>query len=406
MLQIRNRKFFVFMLVIAFMVCYFPVEAAYINADIEPEVSNVLTIIGKLFPELANLSAPSWVKPGLRAYYENFSGTIVENVASFGAINTYPLLRSTSLRNPVEVIIQNDIVVANSDISWTKSTSFSSFSQVPLGEFLYKGASSVGSFWINPQVLKESYSSALSNFTVTRLNYTTNRVTYSAYRIDYKENLPDSTHYTWVIDSETGLLLYVLSRARNSSSLQTQVNVSAYISSTQRNISTSYFLPRWASVGNVTRYVGTTKTVQFNGTISQNPIALTATISSMGTNWTEFKISQQLYDQVQPVVSTVVMGPGFMVGGFWMPTTTLTRLRTGDVIDPYDSVNGVTTEVSFVGYRFGNTAVVTIVKNHKLYKSSWTYRISDGMLIHWTEEKIINIVNGITQINEYVLEGI
>jgi len=134
------------------------------------------------------------------------------------------------------------------------------------------------------------------------------------------------------------------------------------------------------------------------------PAFLEVEIAEAGRNWSVDRVRRIFSgDDGQAGGAKEGQSGRGRIGGFWLPIQGLARLRNGDKLDPFDPIVGSTVEVSYVGKTHSGMSVVAIFEWGSQYKRVWIYRATDGKLIYWLDEKLVDPVTRLVQQAEWQL---
>ncbi|MCR4425791.1 MAG: hypothetical protein NUW23_06310, partial [Firmicutes bacterium] len=288
--------------------------------------------------------------------------------------------------------------------SVTHSTVFVGDLLIPWDDTSSMGHAGVGDFWVNPSVFKEILKIPRYPLTTVQVSYEANGRVYEAYRFDY-DSAEDGRRYIWVVDPESGLMLYHAQWSPTSDRNLCHVSVMELVTTRQLLVPwAGSSVPSSFKAGMQMTYQGHIKTwLPATGPNIPVPAVLEVVFTNVGHNWTEARVQRVFSGQPADAALTVHTGPGLLAGGFWIPPAWLARLRNGDRLDEYDPITKSQVEVSYVGTTTTGVPIVAIFEWGKRYKRVWVYRMTDGLLVYWLDEKLIDPASGMIQQAEWQL---
>lgn len=359
----------------------------------------------KSFPELRTLPSPVWVREGLRAYYQAAAATVANPLPAARDGEKPPLPRAADIAATTPVVIRTDVVAMATRFSATYSTVFTGDLMIPWEDVSGTGYAATGDFWVNPVIFRDLEKKPRPPLLTEKMQFSVAGKNYSAVRFDYSE-AEGSKYYTWILESNTGLLLYNAIWTVLTDRKLAHVSVAEFISS--RTVSTPWIggaVPAWVKPGAKMTYQGSIKTwLPATGQNMPIPAVLNVEFTEVGQNWSSAVVKRVFTSEGADATMTVLSGTGLLAGGFWVPRANLARLNNGDKLDHYDSVVGSRVEVSYVGKPEDGRPLVAIFEWGTKYKRVWVYRTTDGMLVYWLDEKVVDPSTGMVQQAEWQLQ--
>lgn len=354
-----------------------------------------------LMPEARNMAAPAWVSEGLRVYYTAGAATI-DNPFRMSQESLPPLPGTVALSPASPALVRTDVIALASRFAATSSTLFMGDTVIPWADASSTGYPGICDFWVNPAAVRELEKKPPKGVRVTTTTFRSTEKTHSATRVDLSSADPNE-HFTWLFDSATGLILYQAEWRRLNDARYAYVAVAEYQSMHYVSVPWSGGVaPAWVKPGAKMTYQGTIRTwTPATGPNIPIPAVLNVEIISAGRNWSEAQVQRVLGDKPEDSFMRVHSGTGTLAGGFWVPRASLLKLKAGDQLDRFDPVTGSTVEVGHVGPAAGGKTVVAIFEWGTKYKRVWIYRIEDGMLLYWLDEKVVDPVTGMVQQGEW-----
>lgn len=319
-----------------------------------------------LFPELATLPAPSWVRERLRVSYYGASAAAYKG----------PDEPSTAGAG----ITQTD-VVAMDRRSVALSTRFlldlgggTVQPSITVGEI---GAPGVGPFWINPAVLVDAERVANEDLAVNHTTSTIEGVTYNVVRFDYSSQ---GATYAWVFEEATGLLLFHRFDMGEGGSKGHQQFVS------MRRVRLpwrSNATPDWDEPGSEMRFEGNYWVLIPGGEPIGLPMAVTAKVKRVQPRWSLATVTDAVSGQASWPIDRVT-GVAQLYEAFWLPAEALAASPRNPVLDR-DPATGA--EISYE--RSGG--VVTLTEVGSTWTNTLTYDGQTGALLSIGSQKQVGI---------------
>lgn len=355
-----------------------------------------------LMPAARNMEAPDWVTEGLRAYYRVAADT-VENPFRDEPVVIAPTPRAGEL-NSAPAIMRTDVVALASRYAATSSTIFVGQPPIPWSDVFSTGYPGICDFWVNINAVKALQMSLPAGVYTSATAYVSSSGVHPAIRVDYAP--AGAGHYfTWLFDSDTGLVLYQAEWIVLKDDRYAHVVVAEFVSKRYVTLPwTSGVAPSWVVPGTSFSYQGSIRTWSpATGFSLPIPAVLNVEILSADRKWSSVRIQRMFSGAMEDSAIQAHSGTGTLTGGFWIPRTGPLKMEAGDILDAFDPVIGSTVEVAYVGYASYNSPVVTIFEWAEKYKRAWIYRIDDGMLLYWLDEKVVDPSTGTVQRAEWQL---
>jgi len=359
-----------------------------------------------LIPEAKGLQAPSWVREGLRVYYRTSSATVENPFAGASDAPRPPVIRVDQVSTSAPAVVRTDVIALAPRFSATYSTIFIGDLMIPWDDSSSSGFAGIGEFWVNPTALRDVVKSPSPSLSAEPLRFEAGGKAYSALRLDSAQANP-KRYLTWVFDASTGLLLYQAQWLELADRRLAHLSVAEFVS--MRNMTLPWeggVTPSWVQQGTKLMYQGSIKTwTPAGGRNLPIPAMLEVEMISVGRNWSAARVKRVFSSAEEDQAITVYSGTGLLAGGFWVPRANLARLRSGERLDRYDPVIGSSSEVGFVGATPEGVPVVAIFEWGAKYKRVWIYRSTDGVLLYWMDEKLVDPSTGMVQQAEWQLSG-
>jgi len=277
---------------------------------------------------------------------------------------------------------------------------------IPWDDSSSSGFAGIGEFWINPAALRDAAKRSSSGLSAEPVHFEVGGKAYSALRLDSTQANP-TRYLTWVFDTSTGLLLYQAQWMALADRGLAHLSVAEFVS--MRNMTLPWdggVTPPWVKQGTRLTYQGSIQTwTPAGGRNIPIPAVLEVEMTSVGRNWSAARVKRVFSSDGEDQAITVYSGTGLLAGGFWVPRANLARLRSGERLDRYDPIVGSSSEVGFVGATPEGVPVVAIFEWGAKYKRAWIYRSTDGMLLYWMDEKLVDPSTGMVQQAEWQLSG-
>ena len=359
-----------------------------------------------LIPEAKGLQAPSWVREGLRVYYRTSSATIENPFSGASDAPRLPVIRVDQVSTSAPAVVRTDVIALAPRFSATYSTIFIGDLMIPWDDSSSSGFAGIGEFWINPAALRDTAKRSSPGLSAEPLHFEIGGKAYSAMRLDSAQANP-TRYLTWIFDASTGLLLYQSQWLELADRRLAHLSVAEFVS--MRNMTLPWeggVTPSWVKQGAKLTYQGSIQTwTPAGGRNLPIPAVLEVEMTSVGRNWSAARVKRVFSSDEEDQAITVYSGTGLLAGGFWVPRANLARLRSGERLDRYDPVIGSSSEVGFVGATPEGVPVVAIFEWGAKYKRVWIYRSTDGVLLYWMDEKLVDPSMGMVQQAEWQLSG-
>ncbi len=356
-----------------------------------------------LMPDARNMKAPTWVREGLRAYYNVGANTVANPfLAAPDALPPTPSATQVSPTSPA--IVRADVIALSSRFVATSSTMFIGDPPVPWKDGSSEGYPGICDFWVNIDAVRALEKNPPAGVTMSSTKYKSGSGEHSAIRLDYTP-AASASRFTWLFDSTSGLVLYQAEWRPLKDAAYAYVAVAEYGS--MRYIALPWaagVAPDWVQPRAAFSYQGSIRT--WSPAAGQNlpiPAVLKVEILSAGRNWSVARIKRVFSGEPEDSFIKVHSGTGSLAGGFWVPRAGLLKLKAGDKLDRYDPIVGSTVEVGYVGTATYGSEVVAIFEWGAKYKRAWIYRVADGRLVYWLDEKIVDPLSGMVQQAEWQL---
>ena len=359
-----------------------------------------------LIPEAKGLQAPSWVREGLRVYYRTSSATVENPFAGASDAPRPPVIRVDQVSASAPAVVRTDVIALAPRFSATYSTIFIGDLMIPWDDSSSSGFAGIGEFWINPTALRDTAKRSSPALSAEPVHVEVGGKAYSALRLDSIQANP-TRYLTWIFDASTGLLLYQSQWLELADRRLAHLSVAEFVS--MRNMTLPWeggVTPSWVRQGAKLTYQGSIQTwTPASGRNLPIPAVLEVEMTSVGRNWSAARVKRVFSSDEGDQAITVYSGTGLLAGGFWVPRANLARLRSGERLDRYDPVIGSSSEVGFVGATPEGVPVVAIFEWGAKYKRVWIYRSTDGVLLYWMDEKLVDPSTGMVQQAEWQLSG-
>jgi len=384
-------------------------------------------LMGQFFPELANLPAPDWIKPGTRLTYlsslskldgdgdllEHPEGTIInpktgkryflmpihENAQPVGS-SAFRNIDVAALDGPVAVLDQGayGYDAINNTLSLSNTIGVATNSGFNM-------------WWINPAGLAQLVKTGSDNFVALPISYKMDDKTYNAVRV---VSVGGSSYTAYTYDAASGVLLRGVEVAQRSgfsieggAHFQGKRTLMISTLKASRQMKLPWLdapAPGWVSQLQNFRMEGSAVYVT-PGQIQQpgQPLSMRAVVKARGQGWVRYTSDvSEMGAAGVPMDGTYerVSGNG-CIGGLWIPPAALQMLRADQVIDE-DPVTGVRTFVSFIGPAPDGRQAVMISQSSPKTRIDTAYDMDSGMLkrhvLSWDAEvaKNIKTVNMVT----------
>ena len=287
-------------------------------------MNNPLTL---RYSELANAPAPSLVKEGLRATYEEYTGSGSEATTERGT--------HTSGESPGAGLVQVDVVALEGGKAATWTSSYApdpiNGAMKTINTYGSVNPAGCGDFWCNPAVLRSIPEIAGDDLVVNRGTYDLNGQQYNVIRFYYTSS--QGIVLCMIYDLDTGIMLHHTADFASSFAPEDGVTVTRKQSGIlilhslrQVNIPwTEGSVPSWVVPGQVLRYQG-----QHAFWLPQLP-DVAPTLSALGSQlaiqdaherFAEGRQQTYTQDAIQPAYVPIASGVAQLMG-FWVPKEAL-----------------------------------------------------------------------------------
>ncbi len=358
-------------------------------------------ILISLLPEAAGMPAPAWLKEGLRVYYRTAGGEIGRSQSqSVAKLSEAPLQKPEDLSvNPL--LVRTDVTGIDGKLATTFSTVFVDMSFLPWEDDSSISATGMGPFWLNTELLKATTAKGLKT---EEIQWKILNQTYDAVKLSYTPVEGPETHYAWIVEKSSGLLLYSarISRAKPGSAIE--VNAVEFYSMRYMGLPWSASSqPAFVKPGFTLAYDGNIQTWHpKTGPGLSVPALVTFRVEKADKKLITASLTR-VFSAEEKYDSKIIIGTSQIGGSFWMPQSIVSKFKVGQVLDR-DPITNSIIEVSYIGESKDGTGRVVIFEFGKNYKRAWAFRASDGLLVYWMEDKVIDPVTGTTQKAEWTLK--
>ncbi|MGB7962413.1 MAG: hypothetical protein WCF12_05555 [Propionicimonas sp.] len=345
-----------------------------------------------LVPRLPALSAPGWVREGVRVSYYSavanvlsaYERFILDENGDWVGQTTGNRYRREELYGAaghgvtqVDVLSVDDEYVALQVNSWQYSVFTGPL--VPNGQAPWIGPASGGDWFLHPSVLAGQANQTGGGLTILRMPYTIGEVTYDAIRIQQ-----DSEQATCarVYDLTNGTMLALFGAVTTQEG--TLFSEAIFIGARRMNLPwLGRTVPDWVTSGRTLTYAGTKSWEAIRaGTVLTANVALRMRID---------QVNPAAFTYRRTTTTTVTGYPSQsqeedLAGGVGEPTSlvlppaSLAELRAGQVIDA-DPVTGIRVEVTDV-----NRDVVAIEARNRGFSARLTYDADSGVMLGYTDQ--------------------
>lgn len=360
-------------------------------------------ILLSLFPGINSLSAPSWLKEGLRVYYRTSSGKLSKS-ESAAALK----LSELTLQKPEQIsvnpmLVRTDITGVSGKLTASSSTAFFDMAFLPWEDTSDISPSGMGSFWLHPDLIKAP-APAKPGLKMENTTWKIYSQEYQAIKISYESTEQPDAFYVWIVEKSTGLLLYSARVTRPKAGAEVEINAVEFYSMRYMILPWSgTALPGFAKAGLSLAYEGNIQTWSpKSGPGLSVPALMQFKIEKVEQNLITANISR-IYSEKESYESKISIGLSQLSGSFWLPIGAIAKLREGQVLDK-DPITNTVLEVSYIGLAKDGTNRIGIFEFGKNFKRAWVYRSNDGVLVYWMEDKVIDPITGVSQKSEWTLK--
>lgn len=359
-------------------------------------------LLTSILPQIESLSSPSWLKEGLRVYYRSSSGKLPKSVSqSVSVLSESPLLKPEDL-SLSPFIMRTDITSVSAKKVTSFSTVFVDLLMMPWDDFSEISAGGMGTFWMHPSLLKPNAVKG-KGITLTDMPWKILDVNYDAVRLDYFDTTKSGVYYTWIVEKSTGLMLYSARISRPRPDAEIEFTAAEFYHMRYMNTPwASHAVPAFAKPGFRLSYEGNIQTWnQKTGPGLSVPALMQLSLSVVDKRYVQANLNR-VYSEDEAYDNRFYIGVAQLGGSFWMPVNYLAGLKEGQVIDR-DPITNSVMEVSYIGKGNDNSNRVAIFEFGRNFKRAWIFRSSDGLLVYWMEDKIIDSMTGTSQKSEWFL---
>ena len=374
--------------------------------DMNPLTQDMGTLL-TAFPDGATLPAPEWVKPGLRVYYSTGLKNLDKKKVTSNLDEYVPIIRLDKVKESGPIILRNDVTSLSSNSATTHSTAFVGDRMIPWEESTAKTYASAGPFWLSKEVIDaiENMSEVLKT---EDIEFEIGGKAFDAVKIDYKESSsPKPTYYTWILDKDTGLMLYMAQIVENGLKGKLSISIAEFADMRYMHIPwAGSSTPEWVKQGNIITYNGTMN--NWAPTSGANPPSLAVLpvqVEEVDNEWVKFSVNRAISSNESIYSGSFISGSSMLIGGFWIPPSYLDGMKAGDVLDTFDPITMSSVRISKVEVMSDSDTIVTVTEYGKNYNRDWSYRVSDGLLVAWNMYKIVDPIKGTVQQTEWKLSS-
>ncbi len=381
--------------------CILPTDWSKAFAAVAPKDAPGDEVLISLLPEAATMPAPAWLKEGLRVYYRTAGGELGKAQSQAVAkLSEAPLQKPEDI-SVSPLLVRTDVTGIDGRLATTFSTMFIDMSFLPWEDDSSISSTGMGPFWLNIELLKGAAAKGLK---VEETQWKILNQTYDAMKISHSIAEAPETHYVWLVEKSSGLLLYSarISRARPGAAIE--VNAVEFYSMRYMGLPWSATSqPEFVKPGFTLAYDGNIQTWNpKTGPGLSVPALVTFRVDKADKKLITANLSR-VYSADEQYNSRIIIGTSQIGGSFWMPQSIVSKFKVGQVLDR-DPITNSIIEVSYIGETKDGTGRVVIFEFGKNYKRAWAFRASDGLLVYWMEDKVIDPVSGTTQKAEWTLK--
>ena len=358
-------------------------------------IGNEAPSLASLVPRLPALSAPGWVREGVRiSYYSAVANVlsanerfILDENGDWVGQTTGNHYRREELYGAaghgvtqVDVLSVDPQAVALQVNSWQFSVYTGPL--VPNGQAPWIGPASGGDWYLHPTALAGLANQRGGGITILRMPYTIQGVTYNAIRLQQHS---EKATFARVYDLDTGRMLASFGAVTTQQG--TLFSEAIFIGARRMDLPwLGHTLPTWVTSG---------RTLTYKGTKSWEAIRA-------GTVLTANVTMRMRIDQVNPVAFSYKRTTTTTVAGYQgqsqsenlaaglgeptslaLPPAALAGLRTGRVID-VDPVTNIRVTVTDTGRQGGRDVVVIQVRNQG-YSAKLTFDADSGLMVGYSD---------------------
>lgn len=348
-----------------------------------------------LTPRLPALSAPGWVREGVRVSYYSAVANVLsayerfildENGDWVGQTTGNRYRREELYGAAGHGVTQVDVLSVGTDVVvlQVNSWQFSVFTGplVPNGQAPWIGPASGGDWFLHPNVLAGLANQRGDGLTILRMPYTIAGVTYDAIRIQQQS---EQATFARVYDLTNGRMLALFGAV--TSEQGTLFSEAIFVGARRMDLPwLGDALPQWVSPDRTLTYQGTKSWEAIRaGTVLTADVSVRMRIDRV--NAAAFTYGRTTTTKVtgypaQSQTESLAGGVGEPTS-LVLPPVPLAGLRAGQVIDS-DPVTGIRVEVTEVGQQ-GNREVVAIQVRNQGYSANLTYDVQSGRMLSYSD---------------------
>lgn len=291
-----------------------------------------------VFPALANLPAPDWVREGLRINYHVMTATVGGNQDTPGVAGESILQVDVVALERTKAALQTRMMVRATDgLHPSPATGMVGM------------ASCAGDWWAHPSVFAGTLPRDPTGATaMTRMPYNVAGQTYDAVRIEHKS---DRGTGIWVFDTKTGVLLSMQTSTVTGDNRKQQ-SVMTFLGMRMLQLPWLGLPPNPL----VATFSGFNAQGSYQVSVAGGPpvtlgMSMQAQILDRGTRWILYRQTNTMTAATpmpaNPDTSIVACGPGQM-GGLLLPAGAAARLSQGQTLDT-DTLTGARYYVAQTG---------------------------------------------------------
>lgn len=319
-----------------------------------------------LFPELATMPAPAWVREGLRISYTAASAAAYQGPDE-------PAPAGGGLLQ-IDVVAKDTRTIALSTRFLLDAGDGTVQPSLTVGETSMPGA---GPFWVNPAIFADAERAANEDLAVNRGPGTYGGRQYQVIRFDYASG---GATYAWVFEEETGMLLFHRYNMGEGGSSGFQ----QFVASRRLRLPwRSRAAPDWLARGQQARYEGTYTAIVAGGDPIPLPFAAESEVTRVQGKWSVNSLAAITAGQ-RDLPGTRVTGTAQLIDALWLPPTALDVTPRRALIDA-DPLTGA--QVSFTRER----GVIVLTEEGASWRTVLVYDDQTGMLVRSYQEKQVGI---------------
>lgn len=325
----------------------------------------------------ANLSAPAWMKQGLRISYRT-------NVAT----------QSTRPNNEgggagAGIITVDIVAVAQGRVAYDTRFFVGGDANNPaVNSTAYGTVAPVGAtgvYWLHPQTLQQIIKNPPAGQKISGGLVEINGKQVNAVRVQQGEAAKDGQETTIYYDPQSGIALQILTKSVGSGMTQTSYTILA--DTRERTLPWKMGRPpSWLSKYKRYTYTGGIS-MQMQGApqMPATPLTAVAEVIEVGANYLAMKQTVQVGNLMgggnqQPIVVPCVVHGAGQLGSCYLPPMELKQLRQGQVLDEDKVLNSKISVIGVGQTQYGRN-VVTIAEDSPGFASYYDYELETGMLL-------------------------